>query len=154
MTRRQMMLAMLATLVAGCGPTPHEIAKSRVLATAERLDGRTDDAGGYVRPGPGNEFTLDDEADPWGRPLRVSYTRGGFMEAMTVRAAGPDGLFHTPDDIVEVRSKVTFGGVGRGVRDNAEGLAEKSSRGFSRGLIRGAKDHFGKESGAREKGGE
>lgn len=150
---RRRAMTVLLVLAWGCGPDKaareakaREEAKSLVAAATERLDGRTTRAGGYVRPGQGHEFDLP-ESDPWGRPLKATYSSGGFMEVLTVRSAGPDGRFFNADDVVESRSKTTLAGVGNGLKKNVEEFNEKAARGFGRGLIKGVADHLGRGPG-------
>jgi hypothetical protein len=110
-------------------------ARAQVRRWAEQLHGQTTDAGVYIRH-PGNRLPED---DPWGTPLVVSYSQGGFAETLTVRSAGPDRALHTQDDIVEQRSVLNLKGIGMGVKNHVEEFAEKSARGVVRGTAEGIK---------------
>lgn len=45
------------------------------------------------------------EADSWGNLLKVEYKQDWTDEIMTVRSAGPDGAFHSGDDLVRTRTR-------------------------------------------------
>lgn len=90
---------------------------------ADRLDGQTTEAGVYVR---WEGETLPD-SDPWGRPLRVSYSQGGVAEALEVRSLGPDGQSHTPDDVTASRMAMNFKGVGTGIKRGAAETARNAA---------------------------
>lgn len=106
---------------------------------ADRLDRQTTDAGVYVR---WEGETLPDD-DPWGRPLRVSYSQGGVAEAVEVRSLGPDGESHTADDVIASRMAMNFKGVGTGIKQGAEETARNAAKGAVRGLIDGTKEALG-----------
>lgn len=40
------------------------------------------------------------EVDAWGNFLVVEYSQVNFRQVLTLRSAGPDGKFNTPDDLV------------------------------------------------------
>ena len=111
-------------------------AKSLCNLWADKLDGRTTAAGVYVQ---WESETLPDN-DPWGRPLRVAYSQGGIAEMVEVRSLGPDGVSHTPDDVVASRSAVNFKGIGTGLKEGAEETARNAARGAVKGLAEGVKD--------------
>jgi hypothetical protein len=111
-------------------------ALAAVTRWAEELHAQTTDAGVYVRH-PGNQLP---ENDPWGTPLNVTYTQGGFAERLTVRSAGPDRTFYTQDDIVAQRSVVNLRGIGRGAKENVEEFAHYSARGIAKGAADGIKE--------------
>jgi hypothetical protein len=106
---------------------------------ADRLDKQTTDAGVYVR---WEGETLPDN-DPWGNPLRVSYSQGGVAEAVEVRSLGPDGQSHTADDVTASRIAMNFKGVGTGIKQGAEETARNAAKGAIRGLIDGTKKALG-----------
>jgi Type II secretion system (T2SS), protein G len=106
---------------------------------ADRLDRQTTDTGVYVR---WEGETLPD-SDPWGRPLRVSYSQGGVAEAVEVRSIGPDGQSHTADDVVSSRMAMNFKGVGTGIKQGAEETTRNAAKGAVRGLIDGTKKALG-----------
>jgi len=113
----------------------HEAGKALVRKWAEKLDSRTDDVGVYIHhQGP-------TEDDPWGHPILVSYSAGGFAETVQVRSSGRDGVPFTDDDIVEERHAVNLKGVGKGIKNNVEETAEKTAK----GLIKGAREAFKKK---------
>jgi hypothetical protein len=127
-------------------------ALAQVTRWAEHLHGQTTDAGIYVRH-PGDQLP---ENDPWGTPLHVTYTQGGFAESLTVRSAGPDGALYTQDDIVERRSVVNMMGVGKGAKDQVEEFARKGARGLTKGAAEGIKEAVqdalaGKKPGQQKK---
>src|SRR5947209_8370365 len=103
-------------------------ARAQVSRWAEQLDGQTTDAGAYIRH-PANQLP---ENDPWGTPLNVTYAQGGFAETLSVRSAGPDGVFFTQDDIVAQRSVVNLKGIGKGAKDNIEEFSQNGARGLTR----------------------
>src|SRR5438552_7129152 len=114
-------------------------ARALVREWAETLDGQTDETGGFLRH---QGATAN---DPWGRPLDISYSEGGFAETLTVRSAGPDGVSYTDDDIIEKRTKVTAHGIGRGIKKNTAEMAEKAGEGLSKGVIKGVKEELRKK---------
>jgi hypothetical protein len=111
-------------------------AHAQVTRWAEQLHSQTTDAGVYVRH-PGHQLA---ENDPWGTPLSVAYTQGGFTEMVTVRSAGPDRTYYTDDDIVAERSVVNLKGIGTGAKENVEDFAYKSARGLTKGAADGIKE--------------
>jgi hypothetical protein len=111
-------------------------ARAQVSRWAEQLHGQTTDAGVYIRH-PANQLP---ENDPWGTPLNVTYAQGGFAETLTVRSAGPDGVFFTQDDILAQRSVVNLKGIGRGAKDNIEEFAQDGARGLTRGVADGIRE--------------
>lgn len=115
-------------------------ARSLCNLWADKLDGRTTAAGVYVR---WEDEALPD-ADPWGRPLRVAYSQGGVAETVEVRSLGPDGVSHTADDVVAVRTAVNFAGLGTGIKEGAEETARNAARGAVKGLVEGVKDAAGR----------
>ena len=114
------------------------VAEAYAQATrwAEQLHSQTTDAGIYIRH-PGNQLP---ENDPWGTPLSVIYTQGGFAETVTVRSAGPDRAFYTEDDIVAQRTIVNLKGIGKGAKENVEEFAHKGARGLTKGTADGIKE--------------
>src|SRR4051794_4284075 len=107
-------------LVAGCSDGKSiELARSQVNTLADRLDSQVTAVGVYVHPGEGSEFDFKESLDPWGHPIKASYSRGGLQETLVVRSAGPDGLFANGDDILAERSKTNLAGVGSGLKENA-----------------------------------
>jgi hypothetical protein len=121
---------------------------AQVSRWAEQLHGQTTDAGVYVRH-PANQLP---ENDPWGTPLTVAYTQGGFAETLTVRSAGPDRVFYTQDDILVQRSVVNLSGIGKGAKDNIEEFAENGARGLTKGGVQGIKESI-QEAIAEKKSG-
>lgn len=105
-------------------------ARTQVERWAETLDGRTNDTGIYDRhPDPRLP-----ESDPWGRPLEVAYTQGGFAEVLKVRSIGKDGVPFSKDDIVAERHSVHLKGIGAGLLKHTEGVFTKAARGTVRGI--------------------
>src|SRR5437879_1478719 len=102
-------------------------ARAQVTRWAEQLHAQTTDTGVYLRH-PGNQLPED---DPWGTPLSVAYTQGGFAETLSVRSAGPDRAWHTQDDVVEQRSVVNLKGIGKGAKENVEEFAHDAARGLT-----------------------
>jgi hypothetical protein len=115
-------------------------ARSLCNLWADKLDGRTTAAGVYVQ---WESETLPD-ADPWGRPLQVAYSQGGVAEMVEVRSFGPDGVSHTPDDVVAGRTAVNLKGIGTGIKEGAEETARNAARGAVNGVADGIKDRLGK----------
>ena len=111
-------------------------ARGQVTRWAEQLHAQTTDAGVYVRHA-GDQLP---ENDPWGTPLAVAYTRGGFAETLAVRSAGPDRAWFTHDDIVEQRSVVNLKGIGKGAKENVEEFAHDAARGLATGAVEGLKE--------------
>jgi hypothetical protein len=113
-----------------------EQARSQVQRWAERLDSQTIKEGFYMRP----EQPDLPESDPWGTPLRVHYSQGGMAETLTVRSAGPDRMFHSPDDITATGLSANVKGIGAGMNANVEQFAQKGARGDVKGAMEGVKD--------------
>lgn len=131
--------ALVVSTVAGCANKNQERidrAAAQVQRLAEKLDSQTTDAGVYVR--------VDDkdvkETDPWGTELQVVYAQGGVAENVTVRSAGPDREFHTPDDILAVATTVNLKGVGTGIQQGMEKTAAGAAKGFVKGTVAGVKE--------------
>ncbi|HLJ97175.1 MAG TPA: hypothetical protein VKU02_28685 [Gemmataceae bacterium] len=122
------------------------LAQAQVDRWAEQLHGQTTPAGVYIRY-PANQLP---EADPWGTPLNVAYAQGGFAETLTVRSAGPDGLFYTPDDLVARRCVVNLQGIGRGAKDGVEGFAHNAARGLTKGAAEGIRETLQQPIGAKK----
>ncbi|MEK6234412.1 MAG: hypothetical protein N2C14_06850 [Planctomycetales bacterium] len=108
---------------------------------ADRLDGRTTDVGAYIRPGTSNEDYLE-AFDPWGRQIKVMYSRGGVAESLKVVSFGPDGIQGTKDDIEERRCSTNYVGIGNGIKKNAEETSANAARGTAKGLIQGVKEEL------------
>ncbi|HVK18319.1 MAG TPA: type II secretion system protein GspG [Fimbriiglobus sp.] len=116
-----------------------QAARSLCEQWADRLDKQTTETGVYVR---WEGETLPD-GDPWGRPLRVSYSQGGVAEAFEVRSLGPDGQSHTPDDIVTSRMAMNLKGIGTGIKQGAEETARNTAKGAVQGLVDGTREALG-----------
>lgn len=86
----------------------HDETEAMVKQVGERL---SNDKSGtvYRRPGVGVLFDLT-ECDVWGHQLRVVYGRHTVSETLTLRSAGPDGLYNTDDDIMFETSAYTAAG--------------------------------------------
>jgi hypothetical protein len=106
------------------------LARAQVGRWAEKLDGETTRTGVYIRR-PGETLP---EADPWGHPLLVSYTQGGFAEALTVRSMGPDGIAYSDDDVFEDRHAANLKGAGEAIKDNVGTISKEATRGVIKGL--------------------
>lgn len=115
-----------------------ERAQSQVRKLAEDLDRKTTETGVYVR------VDADEihETDPWGTRLQVGYAQGGLAETVTVRSAGPDGEFHTQDDIESLKVSANFKGVGTGIAKHAEQAATSTAKGIVKGAVAGVKESF------------
>ncbi len=107
---------------------------------ADRLDKQTTNAGIYIR---WDGDTLPDN-DPWGNPLRVSYSQGGVSEMVEVRSLGRDGRTHTDDDIAITRVAMNFKGLGTGLNQGIEDASAKASKGLVSGTIAGIKEAIGR----------
>jgi hypothetical protein len=106
---------------------------------ADRLDKKTTDAGIYIRWA---GDTLPD-ADPWGNPLRVSYSQGGVSEMVEVRSLGGDERSHTEDDIAITRVAMNIKGLGTGPKEGIEDTTANAAKGLVKGTIAGIKDAVG-----------
>jgi len=122
--------------------------RAAALATctrwADKLDAQTTETGIYIRF-QGEELP---EADPWGKPLTVLYSQGGFMEMLTIRSAGPDGVYFTPDDLVVKRRAVNAKGIGIGIKRGAGDTTAGMLKGAFKGATDTVKDevkHLGKK---------
>lgn len=117
------------------------VADARALCNqwADRLDKQTTDAGIYFR---WDGDTLPDN-DPWGNPLRVSYSQGGVSEMVEVHSLGSDGRTHTDDDIAITRVAMNFKGLGTGLNRGIEDTSAKASKGLVSGTIAGIKEAVG-----------
>lgn len=130
------LIAILAVVLLSRSHQQATRAQAQVDRWAEQLHSQTTAAGVYIRH-PANQLP---EVDPWGTPLNVTYIQGGFAEALTVRSAGPDGLFYTPDDLVARRCVVNLQGIGRGATDGVEGFAQNAARGLTKGAAQGIRE--------------
>jgi hypothetical protein len=72
-------------------------------------NGQPDSGGGF------KHFEGLTDADPWGNQLKVIYHQDGTNEIMTVRSAGPDGVFDNSDDLVRTRTASNFWGFHKGL---------------------------------------
>ncbi len=80
-----LVFAVVATAgLVGCADNTQqnvERATAQVQRLTEQLDGRTTEAGAYVRV----EDKDVKEVDPWGTRLQVVYSQGGLAESVVVR---------------------------------------------------------------------
>ena len=113
-----------------------EKAEAQVERIAEELDKRTTEAGVYVRVKDGEV----NEKDPWGTPIKVSYSQGGVAEVLSVRSAGPDHEFNTDDDLVAQGLAMNLKGIGEGLKQNIEETAAKAAKGIVKGTVEGVKE--------------
>ncbi|MDB5389097.1 MAG: hypothetical protein JWM11_4743 [Planctomycetaceae bacterium] len=113
-----------------------ERTENQVKRVAEELDRRTTDTGVYLR------VKVDEvqEKDPWGTPLAVSYSQGGFAEMVEVRSAGPDREMQTKDDINAQCIAANFKGIGEGIKKNARPTASNVVKGVVKGTVDGVKE--------------
>lgn len=111
-------------------------ARALVARWADRLDRDTAPTGVYNR---WPQETLP-ERDPWGQPVRVSYSQGGIAENVEVRSVGPDGIDHTADDVIAVRVSANLKGIGTGIVQGSEQVAANSAKGAVKGLLVGVKE--------------
>lgn len=111
-------------------------AEAQVQRIAEDLDQRTTETGVYLRV---DEDDIQ-EIDPWGTPVRVSYSQGGVAEVVTVRSAGPDGKFHSDDDVVAECMVANLKGIGEGVKKNIEETTANAAKGAVKGTAAGIKE--------------
>jgi len=144
---RLIALALVSTSVVATGCSDdrsRERAEAQIQRLADDLDARTTDTGIYIRE--------DDvrETDPWGKRIKVTYSQGGVAEMIEVRSAGPDGEFHTTDDLVAQRMAANLKGIGEGIKRNAEATAAGAARGLVKGAVEGAKESI-KDSLSRKK---
>lgn len=121
-------------------------ARTQVERWAETLDGRTNDTGIYDRH---PDLRLP-ESDPWGHPLEVAYTQGGFAEVLKVRSIGKDGVPFSKDDIVAVRHSVNLKGVGAGLMNHTGEAFTKATGGAMRGIKEGLTPGFLKRGYGRD----
>lgn len=130
---------LVAVSLSGCGDNQQlkiEQAQSRVSGLAEELDQNTTDTGVYVRI---DEDEIKD-IDPWGTRIKIAYAQGGVAETVTVRSAGPDREFHTPDDIQSVKFSANLKGIGTGIAKHAEQTANSTAKGVVKGIVSGVKE--------------
>ena len=113
-----------------------ERAQSQVARIAEDLDGRTTESGVYIRA----EKDEIKERDPWGTPVKVTYSQGGVAETLSVRSAGPDRTFQTQDDIFAQGMAANLKGIGEGIKKNAEETAANAAKGVVKGAVTGVKE--------------
>jgi hypothetical protein len=125
-------------------------AHAQVTRWAEQLHAQTTEAGVYLRH-PANQLP---ENDAWGTPLNVAYNQGGFAETLTVRSAGPDGVFYTQDDILAQRSVINLGGIGKGTKDSIEEFAQNGARGLTKGVAQGIKESIHDARPEKKSGGQ
>jgi hypothetical protein len=125
-------------------------AHTQVTRWAEQLHAQTTEAGVYLRH-PANQLP---ENDPWGTPLNVAYNHSGFAETLSVRSAGPDGVFYTEDDILAQRSVVNLSGIGKGAKDSIEEFAQNGARGLTKGVAQGIKESLHDATAEKKSGGQ
>ncbi len=113
-----------------------ERAESQVARIAEDLDRRTTESGVYIRA----EKDEIKERDPWGTPVKVTYSQGGVAETLSVRSAGPDRMFQTQDDIIAQGMAANLKGIGEGIKKNAEETAANAAKGAVKGAVAGVKE--------------
>ena len=113
-----------------------EKAEAQVRRIAADLDKRTTETGVYVRV---KEDEIK-ENDPWNTQVQVSYSQGGVAEVVSVRSAGPDGQFHTNDDVVAQGMAANLTGIGEGIKKNTEKIAAKAAKGLVKGTVDGVKE--------------
>lgn len=111
-------------------------AKTQVLEWATKLNSQITPTGTYIR------YPSEDlpENDPWGNPLKVSYSNGMITETLVVRSAGKDKKYGTDDDVVATNHKNNFKGVKDGIKNNVEETAKSGGKGAVKGIIEGIKD--------------
>lgn len=126
----------LVALSAGCGREAKRNAEAQVRRIAADLDARTTPTGSYVRAGEGEIK----DVDPWGTPLKVTYTQGGVAENVEVRSAGPDRQLYSEDDVVAGHMAANFKGVGQGILQNADNVAGEAAKGAVKGAAAGVKE--------------
>ena len=116
-------------------------AQAQVSRVAADLDTQTTSTGVYKKVDPDKI----QEKDPWGHPLKVDYAQGGFAETINVRSAGPDGVYHSHDDIVASGMSANLKGVGEGLKQNAQETSSNVAKGLVKGTVDGVKESI-KES--------
>lgn len=112
-------------------------AESLVKHWAEKLNSQRTESGSFIRYAESDQSDIEETLDPWGQRLCVTYTRGGMLQTMHVRSAGPDGKHHTHDDIVRGGYTGNLSGIGSGIKKNVEETAENATRGATRGIVQG-----------------
>jgi hypothetical protein len=136
-----------AFVVAGCADDhSREKAEAQIQRLADDLDSKTTETGVYIRVKDGEIK----ETDPWGTPVKVSYSQGGVAEMIEVRSAGPDREFHTSDDLAAQRMAANLKGIGEGIKNNAEATAAGAAKGLVKGAVEGVKESI-KDSLPRKK---
>jgi hypothetical protein len=137
----------VAFVSAGCGDDhSREKAEAQIQRLADELDAKTTESGVYIRVKDGEIK----ETDPWGTPVKVSYSQGGVAEMIEVRSAGPDREFHTSDDLGAQRMAANLKGIGEGIKKNAEATAAGAAKGLVKGAVEGVKESI-KDSLPRKK---
>jgi hypothetical protein len=140
----------VAFFSAGCADDrSREKAEAQIQRLADGLDAKTTETGVYIRVKDGEVK----ERDPWGTPIKVSYSQGGVAEIIEVRSAGPDREFRTSDDLATQRMAANLKGIGEGIRKNAEATAAGAAKGLVKGAVEGVKESI-KDSLPRKKKGE
>ncbi len=102
---------------------------SQVNVLADRLKRQVDDNGRFMRAD-------TSEVDVWGKPIRVTYEEGSFVESLHVASNGPDGLPFTKDDI-GITWKLNTKQAREEKRENRERGIEGSSAALTKGLVKG-----------------
>jgi hypothetical protein len=82
-----------------------EAARVQCRTWADRFGGDLKETGEYRKYNDADDGVLP-ERDPWGRPIRYKYERGGIKEILKILSNGPDGKENTRDDIIETRQSV------------------------------------------------
>lgn len=89
-----------------------------VTRLADEFAQETDADGRFVHQ---TEGSLP-ETDAWGRQLRLRYKPGLLSDRLEVRSAGPDGVWHTWDDVKSAHSsRISNKAL---VRDAADGVLD------------------------------
>jgi len=92
-------VALLSLAVPACvGPVPPPgvaETEARMGREVRRLHSLRGPDGRFLRPG-------TQVQDSWGRTLHVEYRAAENEEAVILRSAGPEGRFHTGDDILKI----------------------------------------------------
>jgi hypothetical protein len=129
MIKQMPFLLLLSTVLAGCGPSAHELRErtlSIINTEADKWDG-------------GKAFKTNAK-DAYGRALTCSVEKTSLTYVLEVRSNGPDGLPKNGDDIVVTRSK-RHGETT--IMKEAEKASEGIGRGAASGVIQGVKKGLG-----------
>ena len=96
-------ISITALFLNGCNPDSHQFDKENKQSYREILN-LADECVQLVKTSQSKSLAELKRRDPWNTPYRVLLAEHPPDTIVIVVGAGPDGVYHTGDDIVETRS--------------------------------------------------